>query len=185
MTRGLRSGRGERPGPVGAPDDERERTGAGDADVAGCLRRETARALPIVCAGLAVLYGVYLGGALLATAHGHDPLAPGDSLLTGGVACVMSVLAVLSLRHRRRMGAGGSTVHTVAGVTGLVTLSLCLLRAATDPDPLQSVNLLLFLMALGVFLLSVRWYVVLVALAWAGWAVVALGRGGAADDVLG
>ncbi|MGN6333157.1 MAG: diguanylate cyclase [Motilibacteraceae bacterium] len=187
----LPGGRGDEPGSDGVRDDvdgEPRRTGHDadvDADVAGCLRRETARALPVVCAGLAVLYAVYLGGALLATARGQDPLAPGDSLLTGGVAGVMAVLAVLSLRHRRRLGASGGTVHTVAGVTGLVTLALCLLRAAADPDPLQSVNLLLFLMALGVFLLSLRWYVALVALAWVGWVAIALGRGGAADGVLG
>lgn len=177
----LRSGRG----PDDQRDDAPDRAGAvGDVepDVAGCLQRETARALPVVCAGLAVLYAVYLGGSLLATSRGQDPLAPGDSLLTGGVASVMAALAALSLRYRRRMGAA---VHTAAGVTGLVALSLCLLRVATDPDPLQSVNLLLFLMALGVFLLSAGWYAVLVALAWAGWVWVALSRGGPAYGVLG
>ncbi|HEU4675723.1 MAG TPA: GGDEF domain-containing protein [Motilibacteraceae bacterium] len=181
MITGLRGSRGEGLAPAGEPEVE-SWLGDAAADVAGCLQRETARALPVVCAGLAVLYAVYLGGSLLATARGQDPLAPVDSLLTGGVASVMAALAALSLRYRRRMGAA---VHTAAGVTGLVALSLCLLRAHADPDPLQSVNLLLFLMALGVFLLSVHWYVVLVALAWAGWTWVALGRGAAADSVLG
>ncbi|WP_337062181.1 GGDEF domain-containing protein [Kineococcus sp. G2] len=152
-----------------------------EADVPGSFDRETTRALPLAGAGLTVLYLVYLAASLVATARGQNP-APWIPVVLGASAAVLAGSALLVSRRGERLG---RRVHAIAGLVGLVPLANSVLLLVGSADPRESVNLLLIVGGAGMLLLSVRWYALTVALAWAGWLTAALAPGAHGYSVFG
>ncbi|PRY18617.1 GGDEF domain-containing protein [Kineococcus rhizosphaerae] len=145
-----------------------------EPDITGTFRRETARALPIVGAGLAVLYGVYLAASLLATARGLNP-APWQAVRFGLSAAAVAAVGAASRPRRDRRE---SHVHALAGVMCLVPLVNSAWQLIGSGDARESVNLLLVVSGLGALLLTARWFVLTLGCAWAGWLCAALPAGG-------
>jgi len=140
-----------------------------EPDVEGSLRRETVRALPVVGLGLALLNSFYLVASVVATVQGANP-APWHALRFGLSALAVGGIGLLARRWRHRRS---GPEHAIAGVMVLVPLLNSLWELLSSRAPAQSVNVLLVVCALGMLLLTTRWFVLSLVCAWAGWAVAA------------
>lgn len=118
-----------------------------------------------VTLGLAVLYFV------LALSHPFV-LPPARAIPLSSAAVVSATVLLLGFF---RLGRGVTPVplaHPLAvGICGLI-LANSFLHLFLVPEPQQTTNLILFTTGVGLFLLSVRWFMGLLAVTWIGWGAI-------------
>ncbi|WP_158257294.1 GGDEF domain-containing protein [Kineococcus xinjiangensis] len=143
----------------------------GQVDLVRCHQREIVRSARVLCIGLTALYLFYLGGGVVGAWRTGAPLLTVVNCWLAGTAAVMAASGWIVTRFGARMG---RWVHAATTAVGLVPIYNSAALLEMTQDPVQSVNLLLCITAMGLFVLSVPWYAALVAAAWAGWLRVAL-----------
>ncbi|MHB1261601.1 MAG: histidine kinase dimerization/phospho-acceptor domain-containing protein [Thermoplasmatota archaeon] len=134
-------------------------------NLAAALDATTRRALPAIFLGV----GAFYLGTLIAAPFLLDP-APAIGVLARWFTMALAGLAGAWLLRRRLPPAGWG--NALAGLLGLVTVANSLLLVdAGGPTFLIAVGVVV--MAFSLFLLSLPWMVAIVALALAGWSVMA------------
>jgi PAS domain S-box-containing protein len=104
-------------------------------------------------------------------------------LLPAGVAGTMTAIAevstlacVLLLVHLRRGRVPIAWAHRTAGGLAALVLGNSLAHLYLVRDPADTTNVLLFMAGAGFVLLSTRWLVTCLVVAWAGWIALALAQ---------
>jgi diguanylate cyclase (GGDEF)-like protein len=122
------------------------------------------RALPWVSGGLAVLFALFAGQHLL--------LLDGTTRLTmvATAAGTSLALGVLWLVLRARL-LDASLAHPITALIVGVVVANAVVHLVVADEPRQTTNVMLAVVGAGAALLSVRWFIATVYLAWGAWAV--------------
>ncbi len=138
------------------------------ADDHAAIAQAVLASLRPIASGLAGLY------ALLALAH--LALLPPFAKLTMALVAGASALVLLGLRWalgRRRPSLRWA--HPLATLIAAIILINSLLHLALIPEPKQSTNIALLIIAIGSFFLSPRWFAAGCLVSLGGWALVVAG----------
>jgi diguanylate cyclase (GGDEF)-like protein len=122
------------------------------------------RALPWVSGSLAVLYALFAGQHLLVL---DDTTRLIMASTAGGTSLA---LAVLWLVLRTRL-LNQSFAHPVTALVVGVVVANAVVHLVVASEPRQTTNVMLAVVGAGAGLLSTRWFIATVYLAWGAWAV--------------
>ncbi len=125
-----------------------------------------ADALPPILGVLAVLYLVLSG------AHALLVPPPAGPILVG-VAASSSAIFVAAWLLLRRFPIPAGLGHATAALAAAVVLVNGILHLSVTEDPIQTTNLILLVLGVGVIFLDFAWFGVIATLTFAGWILVA------------
>jgi len=120
-----------------------------------------------VALGLGVLYLIFAFSHLFLV---EPPIAYLLAIIAFGSAIFYLVFFAITSQHRPE----GKRGHTWAGIIALVVLLNSLTHLYLSREPIQTTNLILLAIGVGIFFLSRSWYLVLVGLIGAGWLMVVM-----------
>ena len=120
-----------------------------------------------VALGLSVLYLIFAFSHLFLV---EPPIAYLLATIAFGSAIFYLVFFAITSQHRPE----GKRGHTWAGIIALVVLLNSLTHLYLSREPIQTTNLILLAIGVGIFFLSRSWYLVLVGLIGAGWLMVVM-----------
>ena len=114
---------------------------------------------------LACLFAFY--GAMHLVVLPRDVAPILSALAFGTAASLLAMRAGIGVRRPALPSA-----HWIAGAIAGVALANALAHLFLLPSPSNSVNIVIFIMAVGGLMLSIRWVVLMISLALAGWGLV-------------
>ena len=120
-----------------------------------------------VALGLGVLYLIFAFSHLFLV---EPPIAYLLATIAFGSAIFYLAFFAITSQHRPE----GKRGHTWAGIIALVVLLNSLTHLYLSREPIQTTNLILLAIGVGIFFLSRSWYLVLVGLIGAGWLMVVM-----------
>lgn len=114
----------------------------------------------------------------LAYALGHELLLPSRLAHPMALLALASAVAVLAIgKASSSFPSLRCRSHALAGAVALVSLANCGIQLFTFVAPVQTISLILLVVAMGSFFLSWRWLGGMIALCWACWILAALRLG--------
>ncbi len=142
-------------------------TDTGERAVNQALNATVRGALVPVTCGLAALYGCLAAAHSCIITDHHAALVA----TAAGLSAIGFLAAAYALR---RWPPADPQVHPLAAALSLVVLANCLLVMRVAPQPEQSSNVALLMIAIACLLLSERWVAAMLCVCLVSWAAVAL-----------